>query len=136
MDDSNMKRTMTNFDRTVASKMFDRSNKSLKDSHLFRMTQSGTFGHSCAGKEFNMALRILREWIRDNGYNARNGYKVFCDLAGKKTQVLNNSDFWDACRQVSIDITEQQSLELFRIMDANKDGMVTWEDWSRNIGFS
>ena len=69
------------------------------------MTQSGTFGHTCSGKEFNMALRLLREWIRDNGYNAKNGYKVFCDLAGKKTQVLNNSDFWDACHQVSIDIT-------------------------------
>ena len=50
MDDSNFKRSMTNFDRTVASKMFDRTNKSLKDSHLFRMTQSGTFGHTCSGK--------------------------------------------------------------------------------------
>ena len=36
---------------------------------------------------------------------------------------------------MSIDITEQQSLELFRIMDQNKDGLVTWEDWIKNIHF-
>ena len=55
-----MKRSMTNFDRSFASKMFDKTGKSLKDSHMFRMSQSGTFGHSCGGKEFNMALRLLR----------------------------------------------------------------------------
>ena len=91
-----MKRSMTNFDKTVASKMFDKGNKTLKDSHSFRMTQSGTFGHTFSGKEFNMALRIVREWIRDNGFNAKNGFNQFCDLAGKKTQVLNHSDFWNA----------------------------------------
>lgn len=56
-------------------------------------------------------------------------------MAGKKSQVLHHSDFWNACREISIDITEQQCLELFRIMDSNKDGMITWEDWSKNIHF-
>lgn len=43
LDDSNMKRSTTNFDRSVASKMFNRSNQSLKVSH---MTQSNFFGSS------------------------------------------------------------------------------------------
>jgi len=119
---------MTNFDRTFASRIFDKTNQSLRESHNFRMTQSGTFGqsHSYSGKEFNMALKILKEWIRDNGFNAQNSFIEFCRLANKKSNVLNHNDFWNASKEVSIDITEQQSLELFRIMDQNKDGLVTW----------
>jgi hypothetical protein len=71
IDDSNLKRSMTNFDRSVASRAFDRTNQSLKDSHNIRMTQSGFFpGRSTNSKEFNMALRIIKEWIRDKGYNS------------------------------------------------------------------
>ena len=71
MDDSNMKRSMTNFDRSVASRMFDKTNASLKMSHINRLTQSGFFpSNGSKSKEFNMALRIIREWIRDCGYNA------------------------------------------------------------------
>lgn len=136
MDDGNCQRSMTNFDRTVASKMFDRSNKLLKDSHNYRMTQSGFFsGHAPSSKEFNMGLRLLREWVRDSGCNSKDGYSAFCRLAGKKSLVLNQSDFWNACQEISVDITEQQSLELFRIMDSNKDGMVTLDDWTSNIHY-
>ena len=102
---------MTNFDRTVASKMFDKTNKSLRDSHGFRMSQSGFFsGQGPSNKEFNMALKIVREWVRDNGYNSKDGYSAFCNLAGKKSQVLDYNEVWGACRQISIDITEQMSL--------------------------
>jgi len=99
IDDSNMKRSMTGFDRSVASKLFDRTNKSLKESYNMRFSQSGFFnGHSSTSKEFNMALRCLKEWIRDNGYNTRDAYSTFCSLAGKKNQVLTPSDVWNACR--------------------------------------
>ena len=51
VDDNNMKRSMTGFDRSVASKMFDRTNKSLKDSHNMRFSQSGFFnGHTSTSK--------------------------------------------------------------------------------------
>lgn len=71
IDDSNIKRSVTNFDRTVASRLFDRTNKSLKDSQTYRLSQSGFFPHHpTASKEFNMALKLIREWIRDKGYNS------------------------------------------------------------------
>jgi regulator of replication initiation timing len=45
IDDANMKRSVTNFDRTVATKLFNKTNQSLKESHSYRMTQSGGFYH-------------------------------------------------------------------------------------------
>ena len=45
-----------------------------------------------------MALRCLKEWIRDNGYNSKDAYQAFCTLAGKKNQVLVHNDVWVACR--------------------------------------
>jgi hypothetical protein len=57
-----------------------------------------------------MALRLLKEWIRDNGLNARNSYDRFCQFCQKKNQVLSANDFWKGCQEVSVDITEQQSL--------------------------
>ena len=51
MDDSNMKRSVTGFDRSVASRIFDKTNKSLKDSHHYRLTQSGFFpSHNFSNK--------------------------------------------------------------------------------------
>lgn len=41
IDDSNMKRSVTGFDRSVATRLFDRTNKSLRDSNGFRTAQSG-----------------------------------------------------------------------------------------------
>ena len=79
IDDSNMKRSVTNFDRTVASRIFDRTNKSLKDSQTYRVSQSGFFpNHSTTSKEFNMALKLIREWIRDQGYNSIESYNAVC----------------------------------------------------------
>jgi len=101
-----MKRSVTNFDRTVASRIFDKTNKSLKDNLTYRMSQSGFFPHHPPGnKEFNMALKIIREWIRDKGYNSIDSYNAVCSLVGKKSQVLNFNDLWNACKQISIDIT-------------------------------
>lgn len=34
-----------------------------------------------------------------------------------------------------MDITEQQSQQLFRLLDYNKDGYVTQDDWNKNINF-
>lgn len=74
-----MKRSVTNFDRSVASRLFDRTNKTLKDNQSYRLSQSGFFpNHSNTSKEFNMALRLIREWIRDQGYNSTESYNAVC----------------------------------------------------------
>ncbi len=74
-----MKRSVTNFDRIVASRLFDRTNKSLKYNQTSRMSQSGFYPHYPSGnKEFNMALKIIREWIRDRGYNSIDSYNAVC----------------------------------------------------------
>lgn len=52
-----------------------------------------------------MALRIIKEWIRDKGYNSSESYSAFCQLCNKKTGVLTYNDVWNACKEVSIDIT-------------------------------
>lgn len=52
-----------------------------------------------------MALKLIREWIRDRGYNSIESYNAICELAGKKSQALNFNDLWNACKQISIDIT-------------------------------
>jgi hypothetical protein len=85
-----MKRSITNFDRTVATKMFDKTNRQLKDSHISRLTQSGfiTKSHSL-NREFNMSLKIVRNWVNDQNLNSVESYQKFCQLANKKNQVLN-----------------------------------------------
>ena len=51
IDDGNMKRSMTGLDRSVASRMFDRTNKTLKDSHSMRFSQSGFYnGYTSTSK--------------------------------------------------------------------------------------
>ena len=44
-------------------------------------------------------------------------------------------DVWKACKKISSDITEQQGQELFRLLDFNKDGYVTEDDWKKNVNF-
>ena len=68
-DSTNMKRSTTNFDRTVATRQFDQTNKSLKDSHIMRLTQtagSGFFSTKAKQftREYNIALRLVREWVK------------------------------------------------------------------------
>ena len=48
---------------------------------------------------------------------------------------MNENEVWEACKKISMDITEQQSAELFRLLDSNKDGLVTKDDWNKNISF-
>lgn len=50
IDESNLKRSVTNFDRTVATRGFDRSNRVLKDGNASRLTQSGFFPNRTASK--------------------------------------------------------------------------------------
>lgn len=82
-----------------------------------------------------MALRIVREWVQSNGLDSNQAYEKVCGLAGKSSGVLNENELWNACKQISIDITEQQSQELFRILDNNRDGLITIDDWKRSINF-
>jgi Ca2+-binding EF-hand superfamily protein len=49
--------------------------------------------------------------------------------------MLNESDVWQACKSISTDITEQQAYELFRILDVNKNGVVSLEEWNQVIKF-
>ncbi len=67
-----MKRSTTNFDRTYATRQFDQTNKSLRDSQAFRMTQSAftTSQKKNINKEFNMALKIIKEWVNNRGKNS------------------------------------------------------------------
>lgn len=83
-----------------------------------------------------MALKIVREWVKEHEYNSEEGFEAFCALISKKSQVLNENELWNACKLISIDITEQQAQELFRILDNNKDGLITLDDWRANIQFA
>lgn len=49
--------------------------------------------------------------------------------------MLTENDLWNACKKISIDITEQGAQELFRILDNNKDGFITLDDWKQTIKF-
>lgn len=92
IDDNNLKRSVTNFDRTVASKAFNKTNQSLKESHSYRLSQSGFFHNRYNGsKQFNMALKLVREWVKDNDYNTDGAFEALCNLIGKKSQVLNQN---------------------------------------------
>lgn len=74
IDDSNLKRSVTNFDRTVATKMFNNTNQSLKDSRSYKLTQSGFYQTQTGNKEFNLALKIVREWVKEHNYNSEEGF--------------------------------------------------------------
>lgn len=56
---------------------------------------------------------------------------------GKRDErgVLTDTDIWNGCKRISIDITEQQAHELFRLLDFNQDGVVSSEDWFTIIKF-
>jgi hypothetical protein len=72
--------------------MFNRTNQSLKESHSYRLSQSAFFPDRLSnGKEFNLALKIVREWVKDNVYNSEEGFEAFCNLINKKSQVLNEN---------------------------------------------
>lgn len=117
--------------------MFNKTNQSLKESHSYRFSQSGFFpDRTSSGKEFNLALKLIREWVNEHEYNSDEGFEAFCGLIHKKSQVLNENELWQACKKISIDITEQQAQELFRILDNNKDGLITLSDWKASISFS
>jgi hypothetical protein len=74
--------------------------------------------------------------VKEHEYNSEEGFEAFCALISKKSQVLNENELWNACNKISIDITEQQAQELFRILDNNKDGLITLDDWKANIQFA
>jgi hypothetical protein len=36
-----------------------------------------------------MALKIVREWVKENDFNSDEAFEALCGLIGKKSQVLN-----------------------------------------------
>jgi hypothetical protein len=50
LDETNLKRSVTNFDRTVATKAFNKTNSNLKESQLYKMSASGFFYRSSTNK--------------------------------------------------------------------------------------
>lgn len=67
-DSTNLNRSTTNFDRTVASREFDTKNRLLKTSQLSRMTQSGFMTNKIKNfnREYNLALKLVKEWVNVN----------------------------------------------------------------------
>ncbi len=63
-DDQNNRRSTSNFDRTIATRMFDPLNSSLKGTQSMKWSQSGGFLTPNGGKnitrQYNMALRLIK----------------------------------------------------------------------------
>ena len=38
-----------------------------------------------------MALKLVREWVKENDYNSDEAFEALCNLIGKKSQVLNEN---------------------------------------------
>lgn len=145
-DSNNMRRTVTNFDRTVATKEFNNRAQELRDSHISRFRGSKLSRTGFAGPpniqslkyDYNMALRIIKEWIYNNSYNSESSFVEFVNHANGKKDIkalLTESDVWKACKSISSDITEQQAYELYRLLDVNKNGTVSLEEWTQVIKF-
>lgn len=88
-----MRRTVTGFDRTVATKEFNNRPQELRDSHISRFrtskmnktAYSSTPANKSLKYEYNMALRIIKEWIYNNSYNSETSFAEFAGHAvGKK----------------------------------------------------
>lgn len=130
-----MRRTVTGFDRTVATKEFNNKSQALRDSHMSkfresRMNRTGLATGTTSGLkyDYNMALRLLKEWIYSHSYSSETSFEEFMYHAkGKKDlkSMLTLNDVWKACKAISMDITEQQGQELFRLLDVDKDGYVS-----------
>ena len=67
-----MKRSMTGFDRSFASRPFNRTNSQLKKSHISKMSASLGNGFGLTNKinnlnrEYNFPLRLVKQWVYDN----------------------------------------------------------------------
>lgn len=69
-----MQNSLSDFGRTFASREFDTRNGTLKNSQLSRMTQSGFLSNKVKSfnKEYNMALKIVKEWVIKNCKDSQN----------------------------------------------------------------
>ena len=69
-----MKNSLTNFGRSFASREYDTRNNLLKASQISRLTQSGFLTNKVksSNREYNMALRIVKEWVMDSCPNPAN----------------------------------------------------------------
>ena len=109
-----MKRSMTGFDRSVASKPFDQTNNDLKNSQFMRMSasgsgftiragglssgRSGTFNMNSTStgfnREYNLPLRIVKEWVHQNCDSSKGSFGDFCRLSGSDKNALISDDIW------------------------------------------
>jgi hypothetical protein len=104
------------------------------------MQRTGMSTGSTAGLkyDYNMALRLLKEWIYKHSYSSETSFEEFMNHAkGKKDlkSMLTLNDVWKGCKAISMDITEQQGQELFRLLDVDKDGYVSYDEWTKVIKF-
>lgn len=69
-----MNNSLTNFHRSYAFREFDNRNNLLKNSQISRMSQSGflTSKGRSFNKEYNFALRIVKEWVINSCKDAEN----------------------------------------------------------------
>lgn len=47
---------------------------------------------------------------------------------------MTADEVWKGLKCVSPETTQEQANELFRLLDFNKDGVVTLDDWAKVIG--
>lgn len=117
---NNLRRTVTNFDRTVATREFNNKAQELRDSHISRFRSSklsktafsSTPNNQSLKYDYNMALRLIKEWIYSHSYNSETSFVEFAGYAkGRKDikAMLTEEDVWQACKAISTDITEQQA---------------------------
>ena len=76
-----MQNSLTDFGRTFASRQFDSRNGVLKNSQMTRMTQSGFLSNKVKSfnREYNMALRLVKEWVVKNCKDAQN--VIYCIIS-------------------------------------------------------
>ena len=69
-----MQNSLTDFGRSVATREHDPHSNALRSSHFTRMTQSGFLSKkvSSFNKDYNMALKIVKEWVVSNCKDTKN----------------------------------------------------------------
>jgi hypothetical protein len=67
-DKNPMLNSLTDFGRTYASRQFDPITNALRNSQINKMSQTGflTGQAKSFNREYNMALKLLKEWVVEN----------------------------------------------------------------------
>ncbi|EGR32182.1 hypothetical protein IMG5_093060 [Ichthyophthirius multifiliis] len=83
------------------------------------------------------SLKRLKFWIRQNCFNAQDAFLEICNNAigrSKYNKVRINFDqFLETSNKIDLQLNEEQAKELFNLIDQNKDGYITYQDWKQII---